>query len=193
MRSLRVAALFAAVFLGSCSTTSPPPAHSALTFDGPPIRLDVARIDVVTEYTSPLRPPNVEHLMPIPPAMAAKRWAEQRLQPQGATRVAKVLIQDASVVEVPLRKSDGVRGFFTNDQAFRFDGKLSVTLSIVDDRAFGVGAATAEASRSQTLAEKASLNDRDQLYYNLSDQLVRDIDDVMAKQIANNLARFLMR
>jgi len=187
------AAALAILMLSACSTASPPPAKSTLQFEGPPIRLDVARIEVVTEYTSPLKPPNVEHMMPVPPAMAAQRWAETRFQAVGSARVAKLLIQEGSVVEVPLKKSEGVRGFFTTDQEARFDGKLAVTLTILDDRAFGLGTAAAEATRSRTLAEKATLNDRDKLYYALADDLMRDIDSVMQKQITMNLPRFVLQ
>ena len=193
LRLIRVAAALTMLSLGACSTASPPPAKSTLQFDGQAIRLDVARIEVVTEYTSPLKPPNVEHLMPIPPAMAAKRWAETRFQAVGTTRVAKLLVQDGSVVEVPLKKTEGVKGFFTTDQEARFDGKLAVTLTILDDRAFGLGTALAEASRSHTLPEKATLNQRDKLYYELTDDLMRDIDAVMQKQLTMNLQRFVLQ
>jgi hypothetical protein len=178
--------------LASCAKELPPP-HSTLRFDGSPIRLDVAQVEVITDYTSPLAKPNVEHLMPIPPAMAAKRWAEERLRPEGQQRVAKFTILEGSVIEVPLQKTGGIRGAFTTDQEFRFDAKLSVRLDILDDRAFRLGTATAEAVRSRSLPEKATLNQRDQLYYDLTADLMKDIEAVMEKQIGDNLGRWLIR
>ena len=193
MRAIGIAAAcLSALLLPGCSTTSAPPAQSQLHFDGPPIRLDVARIEVVTEYTMPLKAPNVEHLMPIPLAAAAKRWAEERLQPTGNARVARVVIQDGSVVQTPLKKTEGVKGFFTDDQEARYDARLAVTLAILDDRAAGLGTAAAEATRSRTINEKATLNDRDKLYYEITDQLVREIDQALQKQIAANLARYVL-
>jgi hypothetical protein len=193
VRMIRFAAALLIVVLSACSGKNLPPPHSTLRFDGTPIRLDVARIDVVTEYTSPLAKPNIEHLMPIPPAMAAKRWAEERLRPEGGQRVAKLVIIEGSVVEVPLKKTEGVRGFFTVDQEARYDAKLSVRLDILDDRAFRVGTANAESVRSRSLSEKATLNEREQLYYDLTAELMRDIDAVMDKQIADNLSRLVVR
>jgi len=192
MRVSYIAAALMALVLASCAKELPPP-HSTLRIDGNPIRLDVAQVDVITDYTSPLAKPNVEHLMPIPPAMAAKRWAEERLRPEGRQRVAKLVILEGSVVEVPLQVSGGIRGAFTTDQEFRYDAKLSVRLDILDERAARLGTATAEAARSRTLAEKATLNQRDQLYYDLTAELIRDIDSVMEKQIASNLGRWLIR
>lgn len=186
------AATLFALALASCAKELPPP-HSTLRLDGTLVRLDVAQVEVITDYTSPLAKPNVEHLMPIPPAMAAKQWGEQRLRPEGQQRVAKLVILEGSVVEVPLQKSGGIRGAFTTDQEYRFDAKLSVRLDILDDRAFRLGTATAEAVRSRSLPEKATLNQRDQLYYDLTADLVKDIDAVMEKQIAENLGRFLIR
>jgi hypothetical protein len=192
MRLIRAAALLAAM-LAACTSKDLPPPHSTLRIEGSPISLDVARIDVVTEYTSPLAKPNIEHLMPIPPAMAAKRWAEERLRAAGGQRVAKIVILEGSVVEVPLKKTEGVRGLFTVDQEARYDAKLSVRLDILDDRALRVGTASADSVRTRSVSEKATLNERDQLYYDLTADLVRDIDSVMGRQIAENLARFVLR
>jgi hypothetical protein len=190
---IRFAAALLVVALAACTSKNLPPPHSTLRLDGQPIRLDVARIEVVTEYTSPLAKPNMEHLMPIPPAMAAKRWAEERLRPEGTQRIAKLFILDGGVVEVPLKKTEGIRGFFTTDQEARYDGKLAVRLDIMDERAFRLGTASAEAVRSRTLSEKATLNEREQLYYDLTAELVRDVDGVLEKQIADNLGRFVVR
>jgi hypothetical protein len=115
------------------------------------------------------------------------------LRPEGGQRVAKLVIIEGSVVEVPLKKTEGVRGFFTVDQEARYDAKLSVRLDILDDRAFRVGTANAESVRSRSLSEKATLNEREQLYYDLTAELMRDIDAVLDKQIADNLGRLVVR
>ena len=37
----------------------------------PPLKLNVAKIEVVAQYQPPLREPNVEHLFPTPPLKAS--------------------------------------------------------------------------------------------------------------------------
>lgn len=185
-----LSAMVGVLLLAACSTTNTPPPQPSISFDQPPIHLNVARLEVVTEYTSPLKPPNVEHLMPLPPAVVAKRWAEERLKADGSSGVARLIIRDGSVIEEPLKKTEGIRGFFTVDQEARYVGRLAVTLEVTDGRS--AGSASAEAQRSRSISEKATLNDRDKLYIELAEGLVRDIDAEMAKQVTQNLARWVM-
>ena len=64
-----------ALGLAACETTPPPPKLPELTFTHlGPLKLNVARIDIVSKYRSPLRAPNVEHLFPTPPQKALRTW-----------------------------------------------------------------------------------------------------------------------
>ena len=75
--------LLGALALGSCSDESPvdfPP----LSFTRyQPIYLNVSRVEFVNEYKSPLRPPNVEHLMPSSPEDAMRIWVNDRIRAVG--------------------------------------------------------------------------------------------------------------
>ncbi|MDP7547904.1 MAG: hypothetical protein QGF20_11470, partial [Alphaproteobacteria bacterium] len=70
----------------------------------PVIELDVARIEIVEQYRSPLRAPNVEHELPLAPARAMRNWAADRLRAVGKSGQAKFIIIDASVKAERLRK-----------------------------------------------------------------------------------------
>jgi hypothetical protein len=157
----------------------------------PPYRLDVALVETQDLYEPPFRLPNVEHQFREPPARLMARWATQRLVAVGAQRIARLIITQASVVEVELPTSSGIRGMFTTEQNRRYDAKLSVAIEI---RSFGAaleGRTDASVTVSRTLSEKASLDERDALFEEIDRELVRLIEPELDKGIRNFLAQWL--
>lgn len=183
-------ALFAA--LTACKSAPPPrPSFPDITFTHEqPIRLNVARIEVVDEYAPPLAAPNVEHLFPISIAAAAERWARDRLQPVGTDGVARVIIRDASVRETDLRRTGGIRGAFTTDQAQKYDGRLEMLVEITAGRGTQSGNTSAIALRARTVPENITLNDRDRVYFELAETLLHDIDRELERNISQYLPMF---
>lgn len=184
------AAAIALALLGGC--TNPQPQRFApLSFaERQPIRLDVARLDVSTTYAAPLGPPNVEHVAPIVPETALKRWAGERLLVAGiGTRVARFVITEASIVEIALPRTQGVIGSVTIDQGSRFELKIAAALEIQSGRTTDRQSAGASATvtRSRTLREDATLNERDRLLYDLVRQAMTDFDAEMDRQLRRHL------
>ncbi len=143
----------------------------------PVIKLNVAKINVVEEYTSPLRAPHVEHQMSMSPAAGIKIWANERVQAVGTTGQLDVVITDASIKENKLPVKDGVRGFFTDDQSERYDGAISVTLRLYDGTsAMSRAEGDVRVTRSRTINEKASLADREKLWHDMATQMVTSYD-----------------
>src|SRR5262245_23291444 len=92
------------------------------------IRLAVAHVEIVEAYRPPLAAPNIDHRMPVIPAAALRRWAEDRLAATGeGTARARFTIRDARVTETELPRTEGVRGLFTTDQGQRYDLRMEAT------------------------------------------------------------------
>ena len=118
MKALIRIVLFSMILaIPACETPIPRRDFPELTFTHlPSISLYIATIDVVQLFEPPLKPPHVEHEMPIQPHMAVSRWVSDRLQPTGSSGHAKVTIRDASVIEESLKSVGGLRGAFTTEQ-----------------------------------------------------------------------------
>lgn len=96
--------------LAACAAPPARPTYPEITWAHlPPFELDVAAVEVVSEYEPPYKEPNVEHLFPVPPGEAARRWADDRIRAAGTEGRAKVVIKRASVTETPLELTEGVR------------------------------------------------------------------------------------
>ncbi len=147
----------------------------------PPYRLDVGQLEIVPEFQSPLQRPNVEHLMPVNPEAATVRWAQDRLKPVGTAGVARVTIRDAAVTET------------TSGDYDRYNGALEVAIQIVNDSGVPQADVLAKANRTKSVKKSASLNERDQALYELSEGLIRDINGQMDKLIPGYMGSWIAR
>src|SRR3546814_12438362 len=100
------ARLFAAAVLllglASCETSVQQGKFPDITFAHlPPIRLDVANIEVVRVPPQQQEGRSVVDEFPVPPGDAAERWARDRLQAAGRSGMATVVITEAGAVGVP--------------------------------------------------------------------------------------------
>jgi len=185
-------ALAALITLAACETKPPVARLAEISFAGKrPIQLDVGQLEIVPEYQSPAKRPHVEHLMPVSPEAATVRWAQDRLRPVGRTGSARVVIKDARVVEVALKTDKSFTGMFKEEQAERYDAVLDVAIQILDERHMPVADVLARATRSRTVPEGVSLNERDRILHDVTESLVRDIDSQMDGLIRSYLGRWV--
>jgi hypothetical protein len=188
-----VAIALAAGLLAACAQTPPPDPLPELTFAQlEKIQLNVASVEIIESYIPPLRGPNIEHLFPLSPTQAARRWSEDRLTALGTEGRAQFVIDTASVVETALRVEKGLRGAVTVDQASRYDATLVVTLEIRNDRGFRLAFATARAERSLTVPEDLTLNERNSIQFRLVEDLMADLNVALEAKIAEFLSAYTL-
>jgi hypothetical protein len=179
------------VFIATCLSLAALPALAqggALDFTAKdPITLDVASIEVESEYVAPMKDPNVDHLITITPSDAVRLWASQRLKAGGSQGRARVVIRDASVKEKELERTTGIKGWFTKDQSEQYDGRIQVDI-LVEGTARGfTGSASATVARSTSVPEDVSLAERDKTMLTLVRELATDLDSQLEPAIKANL------
>ncbi|WPZ36898.1 hypothetical protein T8K17_12225 [Thalassobaculum sp. OXR-137] len=193
-RTLMLSALAAAGVgsLAACTTPNPTPVYPDLTFvNRPPIRLNVGTLQIIDEVVPPMTAPNVEHLAPVTPAAAMERWARDVLQATGTSGRAVMAVRQGKIVEERLKTTGGIKGAFTTDQSERYIVSMAGQLDLFDGAGIRLGQALAEAERSKTIAENASLNDRERLWYELVEATARDFAGSMERAIKRELAAYV--
>lgn len=178
--------------LTDCEKNLPQTSYPELRFNHLPfINLDVARIEIVEKYRSPLRLPNVEHELPAAPATIMRNWAKDRLRAKGTNGIARFIILDASVKVEALTKSNNLKATFTIDQSTRYHARLSAKMEIETAGGLGKGFASAMSSRQRTMPEAVSINER----HNELDVFIKaaalDFDKAMVQNIRKHLGLFL--
>jgi hypothetical protein len=192
-RGVAIALVSGLVALTGCTQPAPPGAQFAdITFQQfPRFEFAVGRIEIVREYVSPGAPPNVDHQFPVPPMQMAEQWARDRLAAVGGPGELRYVIKRASVVETQLPRTTGIRGAFTNDQAQRYEAVVEVEIEVRNERGYRDGVVTARAERRQSVLEDISLADRERTWFIMTEQLGRDLNQELERNIQTGLARFL--
>lgn len=186
-----LAGLAPALLAGGCATEPPTPYYPELTYGHlGKIALDVARIDIKTNYIPPLKPPNVEHRAPVPPYVLIRRWGNDRLAAAGRGRVANLVILDASIRETRLEVQGGVKGMLTREQGARYDGRAAVLLEIRDFGGRQLAFVTARATRSMTVPEGAPIAERERVWFTMSEDLVAELDRQLEREIREHFAPY---
>lgn len=188
-----VPVLMALFVLASCEATLPSQRLPELTYNHlQPLTFTVGAVDIAMDYKPPLAAPNVDHLFPVPPATALRRWGAGRLKTSGRDGVVRLIITDASVVETTLVLKKGLTGVFTKEPSERYEAKLEATLEIRDGSGTRVGFAQANVNRTVTVREDANINERDLARFRLTEQLVKDFDAEMEKNVRLHLRKWLV-
>ena len=182
------AAWLTCLLLAACETA--PAGFTPAPFDDatkPAIQIDVAEVNIIDAYPSSTTPPHVDGNFPTPPAAALKSWGQQRLHAAGHTGNFEMTIDDASVTEVKLPHQDGIKGFFTDEQDTRYDLHSHVTLKLFNGTdIMSVASADITVSRSKTINEDATVDDRTRLF----DQMTRDMLSEFDAQVSVRLNQY---
>jgi hypothetical protein len=123
-----------------------------------------------------------------------RRWAQDRLAASGTEgRFARFVILDAKVIETNLPRTGGLTGAFTKDQSQRYDLSMSAAIEVREERGnFRSGYATASTSRSRTVREDISVNEREKVWFEMLEQAMNELNTELERQIKANMARFLV-
>lgn len=152
-----------------------------------PIVLDVATIEVESQYVAPMTPPNIDHELPLTPSDAVRIWASSRLKAGGPQGKARVIIKDASVKEIDLDRTKGIKGWFTKDQSQKYEGKFQVDIVVEGTSRGFTGSVSAAVARSTTVAEDVTLAQREKTMTDLVRDLSTDLDTELDKSIRTNM------
>lgn len=187
----KLLALVATALLATaCSDAPLDQAFSPIRFTQPPFRVNVAQVQV--EDLTPVRQNAVDNQLPVSLNSAIQQWSQDRVMATGSTGTLFISIEDASVLETPLPKTDGIKGFFTDDQDAKYDAKIIARLRVMDGASpMPVAEASVNVQRGRTINEKATLQDREKFYYQLVTDLMSDFNREADSGIRQYLGQYI--
>lgn len=184
--------LLSVTLLTGCMTPPPENNFPELTWTHKkPYFLAVSEVVIEQQYRTRSQLPNMEERAPLAPVKAAADWAADRLQAVGSGGRARFIILDGSILRNDLKTKGGLTGLFTNDQSRQYDGRIAVELIITDAQGNTTGQVWAEARHSRSIAENATLNQRDRTLFRMVEQIMRNLDAELDKEIPRYLGASL--
>lgn len=181
-----------ALVAAACDTPPRRQSFATLTFqDRPNIRLDVAQIEIIEAYKAPGAAPHVDHLFPQKPLDVAASWGRDVLRAVGQRGMATYTILDASATETKLPRSTGLTQVFKTEQSDRYDLTIAVRLELGNPLLQSTGIAEASARRSQTVAENMTLNQREAVWFQMTESAMRELDQKLETAIRDKLRLFV--
>lgn len=182
--TIRIFPLLAVLAIAGGCASEPPPPLPQVTFDHlTPMRLDVIAVDTQSSYAPPYAPPNVDHRFPVPPEEAMRRWAAHRLKSAGLSDTGRFTILRASVVEERLPTDTGLLDRVKIEQAARYTITLEGQLEILSASGRRLKSASARVSRTRSLREGLTAEERDRAWTDLTKAAMRDFDTSMSEAI----------
>jgi hypothetical protein len=178
------------LLLGGCS-------QSYETFDPPPLDFSerqplFLRVDEVRIQSTAAVADSPSSAMPVPPEEAARQMLAYRLRAAGGAGVVQATILEASVVEEPLETAGGLRGYVQEEPVARLRGRLKVRLDRLDERGEAVSSLSTAVSRTASIPESASYVRRQEIGYELVDQLARDLDVGLMQNLQQTFATLIV-
>lgn len=192
LRGFRTVWLLALFVVTACATSAPPQRFPEITFSHlPKIELDVAEIVYAPRYQPPIAAPNIGHEFPVPPAAAAERWIADRLVAVGRVGQAKLTVRDATATETKLKVKSGLTGAFTTDQAWRYDARIEMAIEAVNPNLKLRAQASTAATQGRTVPEDATLSEREEVWFEITETVMRQFDEAFEARIRKDLAKFI--
>ncbi len=183
-----VTATLAALAITGCAskTASRPTPH--FEFDQQaPIMLDATEILFQNHYVPAQDINSVELDFPKTLSQSIGHWVNSRLVAKGDMGgTVTVTINEASVTKNDLPTTKGVEGWFTIDQSEKYTAKIAVTIEAVGIPA-GNQSGQINAQRSVTVAENASLAQRENAWVKLTQAIMQDFDASAQRFFYNNM------
>jgi hypothetical protein len=105
--------------------------------------------------------------------------------------MATFTILDAAAIETRLPRASGLTQVFKTEQSDRYDLKIAVRLELGNPLLQSTGLAEASARRSQTVAENMTLNQREAVWFEMTESAMRELDQKLEAAIRDKLRVFV--
>jgi hypothetical protein len=178
------------IALGACAseqTPLPPVVNHILP---PKITLDVQTISLADRSgMQPASSPYKSNHFTPTIAEAIRQWAGDRLQANGTSGQAIIVIKEASLVAQPLAVKDGIDSWFTRQQGEKYIGRADVSIEATGVGGFAV--TDASASRILTLPENPTAIEKQDAYFTMLNGLMKDLGQNLETGIQAHMSRFI--
>jgi hypothetical protein len=175
--------------LVACAPPPEAPSFPDIRFTGePPFMLQASQVEIRTVY----QPGEADNAFPVSPLRAIQNWARDRLRASGQGGPARFTIADATARITDLPVKGGIAGTFTDQVSQQYDVAIDAALELLDTTGVALRSARVTVSRSATVLQSASANERARTRYNLVRDMMSDFDRQAQERIGGGFGQYLL-
>jgi hypothetical protein len=179
----------AGLTLVSCAPPPEAPEFPDIRFTGePPLMLQASQVEIRTLY----QPGDADNAFPVSPLRAIQNWARDRLRANGQGGPARFTIADATARVQDLPVQGGLTGTFTDQVSQKYDIALDAALELLDTTGVVVRSARVTVSRSATVLQSATANQRARTRYNMVRDMMAEFDSQAQARIGAGFGQYLL-
>lgn len=136
--------------------------------------------------------PRVEHLFPVSITDSLLQWGKDRIKiRKGSGGKVEYIVLEARATETPLKTEKGVKDLFYKDREFRYDLFAVVKINVKDK--LGVEKTlVAKIEKWGVTLEGLSLIEREEAWYQLTEELLQRLDSFFSSEIPKNFSNSLV-
>ncbi len=152
-------------------------------------RLDVREIQIVNSYIPPMQAPHVEQQFVVPPYVVVRDWAGRRFQAVGSIGVAKIIIENASVVQKDIKSGNdnAFANMFNDTVDKQYDMLVQVRIEITSPKYENTPFAAVKVIRTMQTKESIALSARDEGWHNMNLAMLDELNRLMTNSVKNKL------
>jgi len=135
---------------------------------------------------------DADNAFPVSPLRAIQNWARDRLRANGQGGPARFVIADATANITDLPVKGGLSGTFTDQVSQKYDIAVDAALELFDQTGVVLRSARVTVSRSATVLQSASANERARTRYNLVRDLMSEFDRQAQARISSGFGQYLL-
>jgi hypothetical protein len=185
--------VFGLLILSGCVYAPPASELPELSYANiQPLSLDVGSIEIVNQVFLGVN--NAQPFMAQSPSAALTSMLQNRLKAVGQNRDRLlVTIEEAAITQKFLPKEEGFRDIFFNDPDTGLVGVMKVRVDLkpaIQSQHQGAFVQVS-ANRSGTILESATAADRERVYLELTENLIRDIQTGLDESLAARMPSIL--
>lgn len=173
----------------SCAPPPESPSFPDIRFTNePPFILRASHVEIRTLY----QPGDAENAFPVSPLRAIQNWARDRLRASGQGGPARFTIANAMARITDMPVKGGISGTFTDQVSQQYDIAIDAALELLDTTGVAVRSARVTVSRSATVLQSATANDRARVRYNLVRDMMADFNNQAQARISTGFGQYLL-
>jgi len=169
------------LILTSCAEKPAP--LPKVTKPGGALKLGIAALDIINDYTTPSDDIFIDDIFNPSPATRMKAWAERTLQPSDSRGNGLMTITNASMTERDIQSDQDLKTLFTNEQRLLIEVKMNAIFTFNHPENNRAATLTVSSEAMSSIADNTSPAQADAIRLRVVDEALGQFDQELRRRL----------